>query len=97
MPEEQKNDHDILIVIQTQVARLIDDVKTLNGNLAGKIEKLESSKADKIEIALLHSATLGRLEKLEPKVEALEQYRYTVAGALIVALFLIQYVIKKFF
>lgn len=46
-PIEQTNDHNLLIKIDTQVARLIDDVAKLGKDYSDRINNLEECKTDK--------------------------------------------------
>lgn len=96
MENVQANDHDMLVKINTQVDRLILDVKILNDNTVGKIDKLECDKADRAEIIALHGTTLERLAKIDDKVSALEQWRYYIAGGLVIAASVASYLIQKY-
>ncbi len=91
-----EGDHDVLIEIKTQVARLIQDVANINNNLANKIEKLECDKADKKEIELLHGTTLKRLETSDSKIEALEEWRWKIAGGLVIVTAVVSYLVQKY-
>jgi len=89
--EEIKTDHDLLIVINTKLKRVIDDVAILSNNIIGKIDKLECDKADKSEIKMLHGATLKRLDGLDVEVSSLAKWRSYVLGMIAIISFVVAF------
>ncbi len=96
MENAQANDHDMLVKINTQVDRLILDVKILNDNTISKIDKLECDKFDKMVAEKMHGETLERFKTVDGKIEALEQWRWKVAGGLVIATAIASYLIQKY-
>lgn len=72
MPAE--NDHDLLVVIKTQLERAISDIKELKDNFANRVHILEEEKASKEEVQTLKKA-----------VELIQQRVWMIVGGLLLS------------
>lgn len=94
------NDHDLLVVLHTQMQRVLVDLKEVKDNTIGRIAVLESSKVDLTVVTKLQTDADRIHEDFELRVRALEKTQtqtITWGAAAIIAIGLIEFAITHFF
>lgn len=85
------NDHDLLITLHQEMKEARKDIKTLSDNVLGRVQTLEQTKADKIDVEKAITATASTIREerqLKLELHAAEIARLTkiVYGACAIVL-----------
>lgn len=85
------NDHDLLIAINVQVARIVSDIKEMKDNTTKRVDALESEKLDRVEADRLLVLSNAKNADFESRIRTLERYGAIAVGALYIMEFYLKF------
>lgn len=99
---QSQSDHDLLLIVNTQLSSLITDVKHIRDNTVSKIELMEKTKIDEAKVLAMkveHDKVHAKLEAdtalvhadIEKRMRRNERLLYTGMGGLAVLQFIVLY------
>ncbi len=73
-------DRDMIVLTSATVLDIKDAIKDIKNNLAGRVDKLESAKADKCDIIEVYKTRSAAWKDFDVRIKNLENWRWWILG-----------------